>query len=74
MSSAPSPEPEPTLLERIERGLRGERLVNECFGPPMADPSGEREIAWLEAHRITPKPGLETPSQSLAALRDGSKS
>jgi antitoxin (DNA-binding transcriptional repressor) of toxin-antitoxin stability system len=68
-----------SLSELIDRALRGEGVVVTRHGTPVVElraihpapqPITEADIAWLEARRITPQPGLESPSQSLAALRD----
>jgi antitoxin (DNA-binding transcriptional repressor) of toxin-antitoxin stability system len=68
-----------SLSELIDRALRGEGVIVTRHGTPVVElrairaaprPITEADIAWLEARRITPKSALESPSQSLVALRD----
>lgn len=72
-------EAQSSLSELIDRALRGEGVIVTRHGAPVAEikavrpvltPTTRADIEWLEANRVTPKPGLESPSQSLAALRD----
>lgn len=68
-----------SLSELIDRALRGEGVIVTRHGTPVVEVRAIRparpslaaaDIEWLETHRIVPKPGFESPSQSLAALRD----
>ncbi len=67
------------LSELIDRALGGEGIIVTRHGAPVVElralrpappPVGEADIAWLAARRVPARGGVETPSQSLAALRD----
>jgi antitoxin (DNA-binding transcriptional repressor) of toxin-antitoxin stability system len=71
-----------TLVAEVEAS--GEEIVLTRNGAPVAklSPAAEpgrkpprritqADLDWLRAHRITPKPGFETPSESLQKMRDG---
>jgi prevent-host-death family protein len=70
------------LSKLIDLALKGERVTITRHGvevveltPKAARASGRRppqeDIEWLRSRRVTPKPGFETPSESLQAMRDG---
>lgn len=68
-----------SLSELIDRALRGEGVIVTRRGTPVVEVRAIRpvrpslaaaDIEWLETHRIVPRPGFESPSQSLSALRD----
>jgi prevent-host-death family protein len=68
------------LTELVRRAEQGEEIILTRHGQPVAAltaikpvprPITQADLDWLKANRITPKPGLETPQESLQALRDG---
>lgn len=68
-----------SLSELIDRALRGEGVIVTRHGTPVVELRAIKpapraitaaDIEWLEARQVAPKPGVESPSQSLAALRD----
>lgn len=72
-------EAEGNLPELIDRALRGEGVVVTRHGRPVAEvraiaPEPEQiaasDLSWLAARRIPARDDVETPSESLAALRD----
>jgi antitoxin (DNA-binding transcriptional repressor) of toxin-antitoxin stability system len=69
----------PNLSELIDRALKGEGVVITRHGRPVVEIRAvnpaplqvtESDIEWLASRRAPARPGVETPSQSLAALRD----
>ena len=67
------------LSDLIDRALRGEGVVVTRHGTPVVElrairpvpePLTEADIAWLEARRVKPEVGHESPSASLQAIRD----
>lgn len=67
------------LSELIDRALRGEGIIVTRHGTPVVElralrpppkPLREADIAWLATRRIPARADAETPSQTLAALRD----
>jgi prevent-host-death family protein len=70
------------LSKLIDLALKGEQVTITRHGievigltPKIAQPqerrSPEADIEWLRSIAITPKPGFETPQESLQAMRDG---
>jgi prevent-host-death family protein len=70
------------LSKLIDLALKGEQVTITRHGVDVIDlmpkpsrsqsrRSRQEDIEWLRARRITPKPGFETPSESLQVLRDG---
>ena len=79
MSTYSVAEAKNALSELIDRALRGEGVIVTRHGTPvvelraikpMPEALAEADIAWLEAHRVRPKPGSEAPSESLQRLRE----
>ncbi len=69
----------PNLSELIDRALNGEGVVITRHGRPVVEIRAvdcaplqvtDRDIEWLASRRSPAREGVETPSQSLAALRD----
>ncbi len=67
------------LSELIDRVLKGEGIVITLHGTPVVElravqpaPQAftEADLAWLASRRVPAQQNFETPSQSLAALRD----
>ena len=67
------------LSELIDRALDGDDVVITRHGAPVVEVRAVKpapatvsaaDIDWLAARRIPARAGVETPSQSLAALRD----
>jgi antitoxin (DNA-binding transcriptional repressor) of toxin-antitoxin stability system len=72
----------PNLSELIDRALKGEGVVITRHGRPVVEIRAvnparlqvtESDIEWLASRRAPGRPDVETPSQSLAALRDDSE-
>jgi prevent-host-death family protein len=70
------------LSKLIDLALKGEPVTITRHGievidltPKAARPKSRRspqeDIEWLRSRRVSPKPGFETPSESLQAMRDG---
>lgn len=68
------------LTDLVRRAEDGEEIILTRHGQPVVSlkaikpaprPITQADLDWLEANRITPKPGYETPQDSLRALRDG---
>ena len=79
MSAYSVAEAKNNLSELIDRALKGEGVVITRHGTPVVEmravrpvplPLTDTDIEWLASRRATARPGVETPSQSLAALRD----
>jgi len=69
------------LSELIDRALRGEDVIVTRHGAPVVEfravtpgpqPLRASDIDWLASRRVPARPGFETASESLAALRDDS--
>jgi prevent-host-death family protein len=68
------------LTDLVRRSERGEEIILTRHGQPVVmlkpvKPAPraitQADLDWLKANAITPKPGLETPQESLQAMRDG---
>jgi prevent-host-death family protein len=68
------------LTDLVRRAEAGDEIILTRHGQPIvtlkpiqatAPVITQADLAWLKANRITPKPGFETPSESLQALREG---
>ena len=79
MSAYSVAEAKNNLSELIDRALKGEGVVITRHGTPVVEmravkpaprPLTAADIEWLAARRAPARAGVETPSQSLAALRD----
>ncbi len=79
MSAYSVAEAKNNLSELIDRALKGEGVVITRHGTPVVEmravkpaprPVTDADIEWLASRRVPARPGVETPSQSLAALRD----
>jgi antitoxin (DNA-binding transcriptional repressor) of toxin-antitoxin stability system len=79
MSAYSVAEAKNNLSELIDRALKGESVVITRHGTPVVEmravkpaprPVTDADIEWLASRRVPVRPGVETPSQSLAALRD----
>jgi antitoxin (DNA-binding transcriptional repressor) of toxin-antitoxin stability system len=79
MSAYSVAEAKNNLSELIDRALKGEGVVITRHGAPVVEmravkpapePITDMDIDWLASRRLPARPGFETPSQSLAALRD----
>ena len=67
------------LSELIDRTLRGEGVIVTRHGAPVVEfravtpgprPAHGSDVDWLASRRVPARPGFETASESLAALRD----
>jgi antitoxin (DNA-binding transcriptional repressor) of toxin-antitoxin stability system len=79
MSAYSVAEAKNNLSQLIDRALKGEGVVITRHGAPVVEmravklpprPLTGTDIEWLASRRVPARPGVETPSQSLAALRD----
>jgi prevent-host-death family protein len=68
------------LTDLVRRAEDGEDIVLTRHGQPVAilkpvtataRPVSQADLDWLAANRVSPKPGRESPSESLQAMRDG---
>lgn len=68
------------LTDLVRRAENGEEIVLTRHGHPVVTLTPvalaprrmtQADIDWLKANAISPKPGFETPSESLQAMRDG---
>jgi prevent-host-death family protein len=68
------------LTDLVRRAEAGDEIILTRHGQPIvtlkpiqanARVITQADLAWLKANRIAPKPGFETPSESLQALREG---
>lgn len=70
------------LSKLIDLALKGEQVTITRHGvevigltPKLAQAQTRRtpqeDIEWLRANAVAPKPGFETPQESLQAMRDG---
>jgi prevent-host-death family protein len=68
------------LTDLVRRSERGEEIILTRHGQPVAalkaiKPAPRKvtqaDLDWLKANRIKPKPGFESPQESLQAMRDG---
>lgn len=76
----PVSEAKAQLTDLVRRAEEGEEIVLTRHGQPVVAlkpvrpaprPITQADLDWLKANRITPKPGFETPQESLEAMRDG---
>jgi prevent-host-death family protein len=68
------------LTDLVRRAEEGEEIILTRHGHPVVvlkpvkpapRPITQADLDWLKANAITPKPGFETPQESLQAMRDG---
>lgn len=67
------------LTDLVRRSEGGEEIILTRHGRPVvmlkpvkpaSRPVTQADLEWLKANRIKPKPGLESPSESLQIMRD----
>jgi prevent-host-death family protein len=68
------------LTDLVRRSEEGEEIILTRHGQPVVmlkpvkpapRPVTQADLDWLKANAITPKPGFETPQESLQAMRNG---
>jgi antitoxin (DNA-binding transcriptional repressor) of toxin-antitoxin stability system len=68
------------LTDLVRRSEEGEEIILTRHGQPVVmlkamkpAPRGvtPADLEWLKANAITPKPGFESPQESLQAMRNG---
>jgi prevent-host-death family protein len=68
------------LTDLVRRSEEGEEIILTRHGQPVVmlkpvKPAPravtQADLDWLKANAITPKPGFETPQESLQAMRNG---
>lgn len=68
------------LTDLVRRAEEGEEIILTRHGQPVVALKAIKpapraitpaDLDWLAANAIAPKPGFETPQESLQAMRDG---